>query len=363
MTLFGTQAAVGRRFGLEGGYDFLVTAVVADVPGPSHLGQSILERFDGGFDILIRYDFNLPTQPLDPRSIGQPEFWFGWDVLTHVLLPENGTLTPDMLSERLQSLVDRSLSPDIGLAKFDVRPVSEFVIWRLNQMVFGARTSIRITHVIFSLSCSILVLGLLTYVNLSTAQLRSRARTIAVRQVSGASRGRIAAYLLSEVAIASTLALLASVLLLVLITPAINSKLHSLISIPFGSASFWVFMLVLMVVVFCIAGVYPAVASARSSPSAILRASCSPDSSGALRMLLVGIQFSLASALFAAVVVVSQQNAELRRATSLPGPDRYVVIASDLDDAGLELEELGNALTGQPAILGFTGLGTFPWRI
>ncbi len=363
--LYGTQDVVGRDLIVENTYDFTITAVIEDVSGPSHLGlgTSFLESSSGAFDVMVRYDFNPNTPTLENFSLNQPEFWANWSALTHILLPSDGSLAPDAFTARLQALVDSNLSADIGTVTFETRHVSEFVLWTINQMVFGGRTGISITTVLLVLGSLVLVTAGLNFINLATAQATARAKEVGMRKVLGAKGYQVARQYFSEVLITVVFALLLAVTLIQLAIPVINVYLHTLISIPgLSDWRFWTVLVAMVVVVVIGAGLYPAIILARARPVQALHAATLRAGPRFLRTLLVGIQFTVASFLLIAVFVMYGQNQSLRRTGLGLADDPYVILTSDLDDAQVEMEVLGDQLRTRPAIRGFTGTRSRPWN-
>ena len=362
--LYGTADVLGRRILIEDTYDLAIAAVVDDVAGPSHLGTSFLEQLDGEFDVMVRYDFNPSTPELENFSLNQTEFWFGWSVLTHVLFPTDGSLTPEAFTERLQALVDNNLSDDFGTITYELRHVSEFVMWSINQMVFGGRTGMSITTVLLILGGLVLLTAALNFVNLATAQAASRAREVGMRKALGAYRGQVARQYLAEVLMTVALALLLAVVFIQLAMPVVNSSLQTLMGIP--PPSDWVFWSALgatVAVVVLGAGLYPAAILGRAQPGEALRAARITGGPRVLRTLLVGVQFTVASFLLIAVLVMNAQNQSLREAGLGLSEDPYVIITADIDDAEVDMEVLGDELRARSAIRGFTGTNRFPWAM
>jgi putative ABC transport system permease protein len=361
--LYGTQDVLGRGLTIENQYDVAIMAVVDEISGPSHLGTNFLENQDGAFDIMVRYDFSRTWDPLEDFSLNQPEFWFNQAALTHVLFPANGSLTPATFTNRLQTLVDSNLSPEVGTVTYDTRPVSEYVMWTIDQMVFGGRTGISITGVLLILGALVLLTAGLNFVNLATAQAAARAREVGMRKVLGAKRHQVARQYFAEALITVGISLLVAITALQLAVPVFNNGLNALISIP--GLSDWVFWSSLGAIILAVvlaAGFYPAVLLARARPVQALQVGTLRAGPRFLRTLLVGVQFTVASFLLIAVLVMTGQNQSLRRTGLGLADDPYVIITADLNDAKVEMEILGDDLGTRPAIRGFTGTQFPPWN-
>jgi putative ABC transport system permease protein len=362
--LFGTQDVLGRSLTVENKYDLAISAVVEDVRGPSHLGTSFLESSDGAFDVMVRYDFNPNAPTLEDFSLNQPGFWFNQSALTHVLLPADGSLTAEDFTARLQALVDNNLSKDTGTVMFQMRPVGKFVMWTANQMVFGGRSAMSITGVLLLLGGLVLITAAVNFINLATAQAGARAKEVGMRKVLGAKRAQIARQYLAEVFITVSLALLLASAVISAAIPAVNRALHALISVPgMTDWRFWAIFGTTIGIVVLGGGLYPAVILARARPAGALHAASIHSGPRALRTGLVSIQFMIASLLLVVVLVMHGQNQSLRRSGLGLADDPYLVITSDLDDADVDLEVLGDALRTRPGIAGFTGTRMAPWSM
>ena len=73
------------------------------------------------------------------------------------MLPADGSLTPEAFTDRLQALVDSNLSDEFGTITYDLRHVSEFVMWTIDQMVFGGRTGFSVTTMLLMLGGLVLL--------------------------------------------------------------------------------------------------------------------------------------------------------------------------------------------------------------
>jgi putative ABC transport system permease protein len=146
----------------------------------------------------------------------------------------------------------------------------------------------------------VLLLAVINYVNLVTAQSTRRAREVGVRKTLGAGRGQLARQFLSESVLLSAAALALAFGLVALGLPAFNALFGKTLTL--GGLS----LLVLGVGV--AAGVYPAFVLSRFEPARVLRGrGGAAVGGGGLRRTLVVVQFAVTVTLLVGTITVHQQ--------------------------------------------------------
>ena len=114
-----------------------------------------------------------------------------------------------------------------------------------------------------------LVVAIVNYTNLATAQSLGRAREIGLRKTLGASQSQLVVQFLVESVCVAVFAMLAALLLLALFVPAFNTALDKALQLDFAAHLPWFLFSTLVVGV--AAGAYPAYLITRTRPIDALR--------------------------------------------------------------------------------------------
>ncbi|RZM27500.1 MAG: ABC transporter permease [Pedobacter sp.] len=163
---------------------------------------------------------------------------------------------------------------------------------------------------IILLSSLLLLISIINFINMFTAQAVSRAKEVGIRKVTGATRTSLIKQFLLETALQCFCALVLGIVLLELFLPYLNKEFSLSLSIT-GSFNIGLVSLQLIVLVMLItllAGIYPAVFLSSYSPHHVLKGNFSHGKKGSkLRVMLVGMQFVIAVGFFIGIMIVSGQ--------------------------------------------------------
>jgi putative ABC transport system permease protein len=296
---FGGESPIGQTLtiSVEGAADYRVAGVFKDLPPNTEFT----------FNMLVP----LPTRIDNPH-------WYQWgsgSLLTFLRFPDREAARA--YEERLPAFVDRFGRRDIGegpSSSLELRllPLGD---WHLTPEG-PASASRRLTVVTLGMvGLLTLLIAVLNYVNLATAQAGLRAREVAVRKVLGATHEALMRqFLVEAIAIVGVAALLGLVLAEIGL-PLINAAGGLTLAIPYVVVVPG--LVVLSLVVGVLAGFYPAVLLARFQPAAVLASSRTPGGGRAgtrLREALVVVQFGLAIAAMIGTGVLFAQIRHVREA-------------------------------------------------
>lgn len=195
------------------------------------------------------------------------------------------------------------------------------------------RGQVRYLYIFGTVALLVLLIAMVNYVNLVTAQAQQRAREVGVRKAMGALRGQVARQFLTETLLLSGLALVVAIALVSGSIPAFNAlfdKSLSLARARHGWALAGGAGVVLTVTL--LGGAYPALILSGFRPTRILRSASSTmtSSGGWLRKGLVVAQFAVSAGLILGTTVIYQQLDYVQ--TKDLGFDDEQVVTVDLDD-------------------------------
>jgi putative ABC transport system permease protein len=422
LRLFGTKDALGKTVTLGGNLiDATVKGVIGAIPEPSHLGNSRSASLR--FDIIAPYDLyerlrtavNRPQPPAataadasqaTPAKAAQPaqgsapqaprggnadasrggdnaaaadappadapppaqnENWLGgYCCTTYVLLKPESRLTKAAFNARLQDFAARRMAPEqIQLARVEVGavPLGGLMVTQLDaQLLGGARGLISITNVLFGLGALVLLVACVNYANLATARAIRRAREIGLRKVIGARRVQLVAQYLLEAGVLTAVALGVAIGVVALLArPVYDAVGVDMRAATFGDSRFWLFVAGLLTVVTLLGGAYPALVLSRVRPIEALRIGRVRLGPRFASTLLVGAQFTVASFLLIAVMVMNAQNTALVRTGLGTTRDQHVVINNFRPVTGVASDLLRAEIERLPQVKGVTEIASQPW--
>jgi putative ABC transport system permease protein len=306
--LFGTVDVAGRTVTFAGPQpvDVTVKGVVADPPSQSHFNMRGLSSL--GFEAFVSWDVQETLEP--PQIMG----WGGNAVKTYALLPADGSLTVGELDRRLANIVAERVPEDYKFlnVELEARPVSTVGAMALQKQFqghWGASIWVDVLAALRAGAATILALACLNFVNLAIAQASGRTVDIGTRKVLGATTLQIVRQDLLQSSLVVLLALLIALAAIVPLGQLLAAPWSLSLELPWSQPQFFAFLGATLVGVTLAAGLYPAVVLSSARRAAALRIGPASDALAWVRGGLVGLQFTAASALVvAAIVLLLQRN-------------------------------------------------------
>ncbi|RYE59511.1 MAG: ABC transporter permease [Sphingobacteriales bacterium] len=163
---------------------------------------------------------------------------------------------------------------------------------------------------IIALSVFLLLVSIINFVNLATAQSVQRAKEVGVKKVLGAYRRQLVVQFLCEAAVQSLSALFLCVILVEVLLPAFNN--HFDIQLSFWQSEHLMMLVIQLLAVFAVvtllAGLYPALILSKYNPVKVLKGNYESGFGGlALRNGLIVVQFIIAICFITGIGVMYQQ--------------------------------------------------------
>lgn len=352
----GAEAVLGRRLVISNSVDVEVAGVVSNIRRPSHMQSGSVN----GFDMLVSMDvFEQSAAKKRAR-----ENWTAITVSTYVMLPVSGALTPDTLQTELAAFGKRNVPADRCICGFTAVPIYELALTTMNGVVGTDRTGISARSLLYILGGLLLFISCMNYANLATAQAAARAKEVGMRRIVGASRLRVMVQFFFEAALLSSLALLA-VIAVVGIGLAMSTAPESAFVLQrvLASSQSWAGAALLLGVTTLTAGAYPALFLSRVKPIEAVRAGQARTPPRSLSRVLIGVQFASASFLLIAVLVMSVQNASMKRSALGGESDPIVVLKNNVRVAAVSMDALRTELLRQPHVKSVTAYPVVPWSL
>ncbi|KFF10066.1 ABC transporter permease [Flavobacterium hydatis] len=160
--------------------------------------------------------------------------------------------------------------------------------------------------ILMGLSILILLLSIVNYINLATANAVKRAKEVGVRKIVGATKQQIIAQFVFETALITLFSLLLALVIVELSLPFYNSILAKKLILE--GAQFYVQLIFIFVLVILVAGVLPAIYVSNFEPLKVLKGNFSRSKSGIwLRNGMLVLQFAIATFFIIGSFIVYQQ--------------------------------------------------------
>ena len=300
---FGEEDPMGKMLRLQDD-DFndelcKVTGVFKDIPYNSHLK----------FDVLISY--NTLYNRGDFAKQRYDLTWGRKDFYTYILVKE-GT-DPAQLTAKFPAIIDK-YSPGLEAQNrkdaFILQPLLNIHLHSDLAEEAEPNGNARVVYFLLIITCFILVIAWINYVNLSTARSMERGREVGVRKALGAFRHQLIKQFLFE----SLLVNLGAILIASLLVSLFLLPFNTLTGLQFSWVSFWsqAWVWGLLATLFLagtlLSGLYPAFILASFRPASVLKGKVRAARHGILlRKALVVFQFVAAIVLVAGTAIVYQQ--------------------------------------------------------
>ncbi len=338
---------VGKVINYENRHDLLVTGVIKNVPGNSHIS----------FDFLISFE--------TLRSL-RNEYFFtkNWDtrVWTYAVVPEE--VDEKVLGTQVTDFLSRHTSGDIYASlNFRFQPVRDIHLHSHMGVEVKANSDITYIYMFIIIAFVILVIACINFMNLSTARSSTRAMEVGVRKTFGAHVPQLMRQFFGETLLISFFSMAAALVLIKFILPYFNNLAEKEIIIDSGN-----FLMFLMVAAGTalltggLSGIYPALFLSLMRPVQILKGvSKSGTSHNSFRKVLVIVQFVFSIVLIISTIVIYGQ-LNFMRNKNLGFSEKNVLTIPMRGMRSLQelYPSLKNELLSNSNIQGVTGSSTKP---
>jgi putative ABC transport system permease protein len=172
-----------------------------------------------------------------------------------------------------------------------------------------ANGDIKFVYIFSAVAIFILLIACVNFMNLSTARSTNRAREVGVRKVLGSPRKYLIAQFLTESVLVTLFATLIALAAAWLLLPVFN-KMAGKELVVTGQIISWLLpgLLVIIIVIGCLAGSYPALYLSAFQPIAVLKGKIAAGFKGGFfRSFLVIFQFSISIFLIIGTLVIYNQ--------------------------------------------------------
>lgn len=337
-TIYGDKVPLGQVLKMDG-TEYTILDVVS-VPKKSHIS----------FDIIVS------LEAID--GLHDWAYYSGLDFHSYGVYAKNSN--PETVNEKISNLyndqMDQRFDDFISDSDNYVQPLSDIYLKSENiQSNLGAG-SINTIYILAGIDLLILLIAIINYVNLTTAQYEKRIKEIGVRKVIGANRKQLVFQFLGE----------SVVLTIVSFTVALG--ITQLLFEPFGALmqidaeiTYWQQPLVLFILLGVIgllgilSGLYPALFISSFSPSKILKRNFPGMKKGTRgSKVLVTLQFIIAIVLVINLAFLNAQISYVKNKELGFSKDQVLIVNNVSERQKVAYETIAAELTASPNILQVT---------
>jgi putative ABC transport system permease protein len=193
-----------------------------------------------------------------------------------------------------------------GEIKSILNPLNTLRLYAVAEGSPEGRGNYQFLLIMICLSILILILSIVNYINLSTANAIKRAKEVGVRKIIGASQANIIQQFIFETVLITLFSILLALVIVELSLPYYNEFLGKTLVI-FGS-QFYIQLILIFIITILVAGIFPAVYVSNFETLKVLKGNFGRSKSGIwLRNGMLILQFAIASFFIIGSYIVYQQ--------------------------------------------------------
>jgi putative ABC transport system permease protein len=289
---FGDENPIGKKFIVDGEYDYTVVSVIKDIPQNSHFTFDIFLTLADGDKMF---------------SKNWMENWGWWNFLVYFEMQDQFS-KPD-LEAKISILMNEVSDPD--------NPV-DFTLQNLKKIHLHSshflgdiqpQNSITYVLIFSAIGLLILLIACFNFVNLFIANATTHVMEMGLRKSFGASRRQIAEQYIMESMIVFLISFAIALIIVELCLPMFNEISGKTLSfVNLLNPTMILIFTGIITVLGILAGLYPALVLSSHNPSSVIKSSKSQGrSSFQLKKILLGAQFTIVIALIACAAIMLRQ--------------------------------------------------------
>jgi putative ABC transport system permease protein len=339
---FGTTDVIGRQLRINDAI-IEITGVYKTFPRQSHWHPDILVSFSTLNDERIYGREKLETS------------WSENNFSTYILV--NDQFDRKKTEEQLPAFVDKHMG-DPGNSQLPsawtnlfLQPLTSIHLHSHLDFELESNGSINHVYTMSAIGVFLVLIACFNFINLSTARATTRGKEVGLRKVVGAFKRQLILQHLSESVLIAFLSFFLSIVFITMAMPWLNDFTGKSIELAaYATPSIIFIIFAFMTFVGIMAGLYPAFIISAFKPALILKGqNGSSKGSGAIRKILVVVQFSISICMIIATLVTYQQLNFLNERELGYAKDQVLMIG--YDNAIMEhYDAFYNELTNSPTI-------------
>ncbi|MFC2128672.1 ABC transporter permease [Bacteroidota bacterium] len=287
--LFGNEDPINKTIKVNNNYILTVKAIIKDIPENSSL------QFGG----LVSF--------ITLKSIWGEELydaWWFWNCRAYFL--KNNTTSVKEIEEKIMENFEKKF--------FNPEMIKVFAFEDVHFKTGGGNSELRTGNlsaliILITIGLFILIIAIINYINLTTAQASKRAREVGMRKALGSDRNQLVKQFLGESIIISLISMNFAVIIANLLIPGFNNITGSDFSVFYFNNLFqWIIFIGGGILIGFLAGAYPAFYQSAYKPIDALRGEKVRTKGGSiLRKALIVVQFTISTSLIICTLFIIKQ--------------------------------------------------------
>lgn len=330
---FQNEDPIGKSIKLSG-EDFVISAVIENVPKNSHLD----------FKYILNFENELAGNP------GAASNWGSNRLYTYVQLSDEANF--DSINGKIEGQIKKN--NESSVTDIYLQPLGDIYLGEVDFVVEVQRKGEMMYVQIFSMvAFFILLISCINFMNLSTARSAKRAKEVGLRKTIGAHRKQLIFQFLSESVLLTMIAVVLSAGLITLMIPSFNQltgktfDLSTLLTAQSG-VILTLGVLAMALLTGLLAGSYPALFLSSIKPVLTLNSQTVTVKQGALlRKSLVVFQFVISVVLIIGTTAVYKQLKYIQNADL--GYNKENIVYTSV--SGSQSKLFANQLRNQPGVV------------
>jgi putative ABC transport system permease protein len=245
-----------------------------------------------------------------------------------------------VLNAKQAGFTPEEMAKKVGHFTVFMEPLSKA---RLHSIADGypeGRGNYQFLLIMAGLSVLVLILSIVNYINLATANAIKRAKEVGVRKIVGASRGNIITQFIFETILISSFSILLALVIVELTLPYYNDFLGKKVMIV--GSQFYIQLILIFIITVLVAGIFPAVYVSNFETLKVLKGNFGRSKSGVwLRNGMLIFQFSIAAFFIIGSHIVYQQVKFISNKDLGFKGDQVMAISLNLPPSYYEGEDIG----------------------
>jgi putative ABC transport system permease protein len=328
--VFGDENPIGRQ--IKCFDQMFVVRAVYHIPGNSSIApNAIINKMEKlvTSNMTAPFVFKLVLKIKDPLKIEHTrkslEKIYNDDFIKRVAKQEG--FAPEEMAKK------------IGHFTVVMEPLSKARLHSITDGYPEGRGNYQFLLIMMGLSVLILILSIVNYINLATANAIKRAKEVGVRKIVGASKGNIICQFIFETILISSFSILLALVIVELTLPYYNDFLGKNLMI-IGS-QFYIQLILIFVFTVLVAGVFPAIYVSNFETLKVLKGDFGRSKSGVwMRNAMLIFQFAIATFfIIGSHIVYEQVNYLSSKDLGFKG-DQVIAISLNFPSSDYEVENV-----------------------
>ncbi|WP_183559316.1 ABC transporter permease [Mucilaginibacter sp. SP1R1] len=292
--LFGTENVVNKVVRIDNAYNLKVTGVLKDLPSNSSFQ-------------FVKYVIPVSFLELTQAWTKGAHNSFGFNAFSIYVKLKPG-ISYTQIAPKIKNIEKGEDNTNAKNSDVIMQPMQDWHLFSDYKNGIASGGFIEYVRIFSIIGILVLLIACINFINLTTARSEKRAREVGIRKAIGSQRKHLIFQFLTESLLVTFISFLCSVLFVQLALGPFNALTGTMIRIPFGSITFWLIMMVCVLITALIAGSRPAFYLSSFNPVKVLKGTMHVGKSATLsRKVLVVMQFSCSIALIISTVVIYRQ--------------------------------------------------------